>query len=92
MNDEIRNKIERWKLKAELFLEKNIKAFIVDIKNTYYWCDIIFVGENKITIQPFRNGKQLEKKLLFWVDIIEFEEYEIEKWKKTNYGTQGNTL
>jgi len=46
MENEIRNKIERWTIKAEAFLKNNTKAFIVDINNTYYFCDILFVGED----------------------------------------------
>lgn len=75
MADEIRDKIERWKIKAEGFLKENIRAFIVDINNTYYFCDIIFVGETSIHVQHFEGHKKLEKERLFWSDIVKFEEY-----------------
>ena len=75
MNNDIRETIERWKIKAEGFLKENIKAFIVDTNDTYYFCYIIFVGEGSVEIQHFKGDKKFEKERLYWPDIVKFEEY-----------------
>lgn len=75
MDNEIRNTIERLRLKAEMLLSENSRTFIVDINNSYYFCDIIVVGENKISFKPFKGndvGKVVTK---YWADIIRVEEY-----------------
>jgi hypothetical protein len=72
MDIEIKNKIERWKLKAELFLENNIKCFIKSLDGGYYSGDILLVGDNWISIYDFIKKKNFR---IFWLDIILFEEY-----------------
>lgn len=75
MTNEIRNTIERLRLKAEMLLSENSKTFIVDINDSYYFCDIIIVGENKISFKPFKGndvGKVVTK---YWADIVKVEEY-----------------
>ncbi len=75
MVEGLREKIERNMVKAEIFLKNNTKAFIVDISDDYYWADLIFVDEEKVTIKCF-SGKSIGMtKTLLWVDIIRFEEY-----------------
>ena len=68
------DKIGRIKDKAEVFLANDIKAFIRDIDDTYYFCDIIFVGEIHLIIYDF---KRKEKFKLYWQDIMDFKEYEV---------------
>lgn len=75
MEDELRITIERNKIKAESFLKNDIRAFIIDINQTYYFCDIIFIGDEGIHIQNFKGPRKLEKERIFWEDIIKFEEY-----------------
>ncbi len=75
MENELRDKIERFKIKAEGFLKENIRAFIIDINDTYYFCDIIFVGENHLVVQGFKGIKKLEKDRIYWADVIRLEEY-----------------
>ena len=75
MENEIRNKIERFKIKAEGFLKDNIKAFIVDINDTYYFCDIIFVGDISIHVYNFKGSRMGEKDRIYWSDVVRFEEY-----------------
>lgn len=87
MNTEtIKERIERYKIKAEVFLENNIKAFIVDVEDTYYFCNIIFVGDKKIYIQHFKGKKKDEKERLFYVDIVKLVEYK-DKEEVRNNGT-----
>ena len=73
--DEIRTTIERWKILARLFINAGTKAFIIDINNTWHWCNIIDEDENKIVFKNFKGnniGKQQEK---WWPEIVKFEEY-----------------
>ena len=77
-NYELREKIERWKIKAEGFLKEDIKAFIIDTNDTYYFCDIIFVGENYLVVQGFKGVRKAEKDRLFWADVVKLEAYKEE--------------
>ena len=77
MNIDMNTKIERFKAKADLFLNKNIKAFIKTLDGGYHSADILLVGEDTLFIYDF--VKKLKFKI-YWYDIILFEEYkEVEK-------------
>lgn len=69
---DIKTKIERWRAKAELFLENNTKCFIKTINGGYYSADILFVGENYLYINDFI---KVENFRIYWLDVILFEEY-----------------
>ena len=71
---ELLEKIERFKLKAEDFLKNNIKAFIVDINDTWYSCNIILVGDVSVLVNNF-DGDNLGNKKIYWADIVRLEEY-----------------
>ncbi len=75
MENELRDKIERFKIKAEGFLKEDIRAFIVDINDTYYFCDILFVGDIYLVVQGFKGARKLEKDRLFWSDVVKLEVY-----------------
>jgi len=72
----VKDKIERLKGKAEIFLKNNTKAFIVDIDDNYYFCDILLVGEDYLYVKHFTGKKKGEKERIVWFDIIKFEEYQ----------------
>ena len=72
----VKDKIERLKGKAEIFLKNNTKAFIVDTIDNYYFCDILLVGEDYLYVQHFTGKKKGEKERIVWFDIIKFEEYQ----------------
>jgi len=74
--ENIKDKIERFKAKAEIFLKNNTKAFIVDLNDNYYFCDILLIGEDYLYVQHFTGKKKCEKERILWYDIIKFEEYE----------------
>lgn len=76
MEQGIKDKAERIKVKAELFLEKNIKAFIVDINNDFYFCDIESIGDDHLVVIGFAGRRKFEKDKIFFIDILRFEEYE----------------
>lgn len=76
MTNELREKLERWKIKAEVFLKNDTRAFLIDTNNTWYWCDIVFVGDDTVTIQPFKGIYAGIKRRLLWADVVKLEEYQ----------------
>lgn len=68
-------KIERYKLRAELFLKKNTKAFIVDARDDYHFCYIINIGEDEIEVTEFTGKLAGRNSFINWVDILKFEEF-----------------
>lgn len=71
--------VERFKGKAEIFERNNIKAFIVDTSNNYYFCHIISVGEDYLYVENFTGKRKGERERIVWYDIIKFDEYEERK-------------
>jgi hypothetical protein len=65
-------KIDRWKDKAELFLENDIKCFIKTADSVFYSGDVVFIGDNWLVIDDI---VKKEKCRIFWLDVILFEEY-----------------
>lgn len=78
MVEGIREKIERLKVKSEIFLNNNTKAFIKTISNDYYFCNILIVGEDYLYIYSFTGKRKGEKDRLIWTDISEIFEYKEE--------------
>jgi len=68
----IQEKIARWKDKAEVFLENNIKCFIKTLDSGFYSGDILFVGENSLTIYDTVRKQNFR---LYWLDMVLFEEF-----------------
>ena len=74
--DKENNKVESYKALAEIFLKNDTRAFIKDIDGTYFFCDILFVGEDKIRVQCFApDDKKGLKFDIYWPLIVEFKEY-----------------
>lgn len=72
----IRERIERYKIRAELFLKNNIKAFIKDVQDNYYFCNILKVnGGDSISIKHFKGKRKDIEKEIYFVDIVKFVEY-----------------
>lgn len=74
--DTVKEKVERWKATAELFLSNDIPVFIKDTSDNFYFGYIILVGENTLKIKCFspedRKGLSYT---LYWTLISKFEEY-----------------
>ena len=82
MEQGIREKAERFKVKAEIFLNKKIQAFIVDVENNFYFCDIKSVGENFVSVFCFAGKRKGKSDKLYFIEILRFEEYEeLESWR-----------
>ena len=87
MDEGLKDKVERMKAKAELFIKEDIKAFIVDTDDTYYFCDILLVGDNHIMFQDFTGKRKGEKTRLLWLDVQDIEEYK-KDWGKMEVDKQ----
>ena len=72
MDINIETKIERWRGKAELFLQENTKCFLKTIDGGFYSADILFVGLNSLEIFDFIKK---EKFRIYWLDVLLFEEW-----------------
>ena len=71
--------MEKWKDKAEILRDSSIPAFIRDIDDNLYFCDIIVVGEKTITIHCFGPEQRAGRKyILYWALIETFREYKEE--------------
>ena len=70
-------RVERIKEKAFFFLKNNIKAFIKDYDDNYYFADIIKINETHIFINNFNGKRKGENSELLFIDIKEIDEYKI---------------
>ena len=76
IQETLKERIERWKLLCETFVATNRRAFIKDYKDTWYSCDIIFVGESTLEIECFEpEDMKGERYSLFWAEIVSIVEY-----------------
>lgn len=84
--ENLREKIERYKAKAKIFLAEDIKTFIEDVNGSYYFCKILKVNDNYFVVKSFVGKRLNELDRIFFVDIIRFEEYEeLEEGKWLSY-------
>lgn len=72
----VKEQIERFKGKATIFLKNDIKAFIVNTSDDYYFCYITNIDENYVYVKHFTGKHEEEEDKILWFDIIKFEEYE----------------
>jgi len=74
--ENIEERIERFKILAGLFLKDRISAFIKDIYNTYFFCDINSIEEDKVIVKCFAPIEKKNKLFpIYWVNILELKEY-----------------
>jgi hypothetical protein len=75
---DLNEKIERLKVKANIFLKENKKAFVRDIYNNYYFCYIKECKSDKLSIENFDGPRFNEGKIketIYWIDITDIKEY-----------------
>lgn len=80
----LREEIERWKAKAEFFLNNKINAFIIDTSDNYYFCNIVSLDKDYIYVKHFDGKKIGNNERILWFDIVKFDEY------KEKEGQNGN--
>lgn len=69
-------KIQRYKDKANIFLNDNISAFIENFDGDYFFCEILEVSDNYIIVKGFAGNRNGETDRIFFIDVKRFEEYE----------------
>ena len=74
--DKVLDKIERWKLLADILIRQNKKAFIKKINGDIHFCDIVLNDEDNIMIVNFGPEQRagVEEKI-YWVQVEEFDEF-----------------
>lgn len=75
MTDTPTEKIQKYKLVAEDFLEHDIRVAIFDINGEYYFADIILVGEETLSIDCFSPRSKVGKHHLRWTMVDKLTEY-----------------
>ena len=68
-------KAERFKLLSETFLRNDIRVFIQNLKDDYYFCDIILVTEDYVYVKSFKGKRDGEKEKIYFFEILKLEEY-----------------
>ncbi len=74
----VTDKIKRWILLSEVFFKEDKKVYIKDIYDNLYFCKIIIIGEDKVTVDCFGPKQRAGmREYLYWLNISEFDEYEV---------------
>jgi hypothetical protein len=81
--DNIMDKIERWKLLADVFVDNNTRVFLKKINGDFHFCIIILNGENAIEVENFAPEQRVGKReRIYWFEVEQFEEYEDKRGKE----------
>jgi len=81
----VMEKVERYKLKANLFLKQKTQAFIENIQGDYFFCRVIEVKDDYLIVKGFAGKRKFEVDKIFFLDIIRLEEYEEKEVKKSGF-------
>ncbi len=74
--DKVKDKIERWKLLADVFLKQNKKAFIREINGDLHFCNLVLNGDDAILIVNFGpEQRAMVREKIYWVQVEDFDEY-----------------
>jgi len=74
--DNLKDKIERWKLLADVLIKQNKKAFIKEINGNLHFCELILNGEDSIIVKNFGPEQRRGiKEKIYWVQVEDFDEY-----------------
>jgi len=71
-------KLDRLKEKARILLQDNIRTFIKDVYDNYYFCNIKEISPDWIILKNFSGKRNGEISRIFWVDILDIREYKEE--------------
>lgn len=75
--DKILERIEKWKLLSEIFLNENLSVFIKEENGDVHFCNIISYNNEYVTIKNFGPEQRYGKtEKLYWLLIREFDKYE----------------
>lgn len=72
----ILQRIEQWKLLAEIFTKNNSKIYIKTLAGDLHFCIIVLSGEDSITVDNFGPEQRAGKRdRIYWLEISDFDEY-----------------
>ena len=83
--EKVKDKVERWKLLADVFIKNNSKVFIKNINGDLHFCIILLNGEDSILVENFGPQQREKRDRIWWFEIEEFEEYK----EKSSIGNEG---
>jgi hypothetical protein len=70
----LKERILRWQLLAEQYFKDNQKVFIKTINGNINFCDIVLVGETKITVDIYDPSQRSgTRDYIDWLEIVTFE-------------------
>lgn len=75
VTESIPQTIERYKIRANVFLKNNVRAFIIDELDNYYFCEILKVEEDFISVRNFKGRKEGRIETVYFIDINKLVEY-----------------
>ncbi len=75
--EKIKEKVERFKLLADIFIKNNSKVYLKTISGDLHFCIIVLSGEDFLTVDNFAPEQRAETRdKIYWVEVETFEEYE----------------
>ena len=73
--EQIKEKVLRWQLLAEQYLNQNSNVFIKTINGDLHFCKIVLVGETKISIDNYAPKQRAgTRDYIDWLQIETLEE------------------
>ena len=71
----VKDKVERYREKAQIFLDEDIRAFIITENGDWNYCDIVLVTDKYVYVEHFAGNRNGTKDRIFFIDILKFDEY-----------------
>lgn len=77
--ESIKERIERWIILSEQLEKEGKSIYIKDIHGSYFYANIVLIGEEKITLDCFGpEQRKGEKETIRWIEVIKCVEYEVD--------------
>jgi len=75
--EKLMEKILRWQLLGDRYVEDNSNVFIKEINGDLHFCKIVAVGETKVCVDNYAPKQRVGKRdYIDWLQIETFEEVE----------------
>ena len=76
---DVAERIERLKFKAQVFLEKNKKAFVKDSYDNWFFCYLQkSIDPSKLKVKNFAGHRFEEGKIfedIYWCDVVDIKDF-----------------
>lgn len=67
--------ITELKKRAEIFLRNNIRVFIKDCYDNFYFAQIKEIFPDWVFVYNFKGNREGQNTRILWIDIVEINEY-----------------